>query len=404
MTMYRSSTSARSRAEAGWLFAAPFRPFFIAAASHAALAIPLWLWLYLAGVDTVAGMPAAHWHAHELVLGYLPAIMAGYLLSTTPNWSGSLPASGIPLLCLVGLWAAGRLTPMVLPAGAAVVIDAAFPLTMGAVFMREAWLQPRKGSRHGLMLFPLLAILTVADRVAANDPAVAALTTRACIGTGALLIAAVGGRLVPSITRTELPAQDAAGQVPEPYGSFDIIVVLAAFAALNAWIVSPFHPVTAVLASCAGLLHLVRLVRWRGWLLRQPGALALHAGYLWLAIATLLAGLAADPLALVPPDAALHAFTAGAIGTMTMAVMVRLATTRGTGRRPTSGCCSVALLLVNAGAVFRVAAPLLPAAYVTLLLWGGLAWSAGFAMFVLAHWMPTRRSPSSPERLPDRST
>ena len=390
--MARSSAAARQRPDAGWLFAASFRPFFYGAATYAAAAVPIWIWLYLSGIDTVAGMPAPRWHAHEMVLGFLPAIMAGYLLSATPNWSGRLPVSGIPLLGLFAVWAAGRLVPPFVPVAAGVALDALFPLTMAGLFLREARAAPRPGSRHGLMLFPILAIITVADRIFAHDPAVAPCFARLGIAIGALLIAAVGGRLVPSLTRTDLGTSGAAGRVPEPYGRFDLLVLLVASAALLAWVAVPFHPVTAGLCVGAGLLHLVRLARWRGWLLRRFDGVALHLGYAWLAAGTLLAGLAADPFALVPPDAALHAFTAGAIGTMTLAVMTRLATTRGPGKRARRACCTVGLLLVNLGAALRVSAPLLPDLYAPLLVWSGLAWSGGFAGFVLSGLLPASKA------------
>lgn len=391
MSKARSSVAARSRDEAGWLFAAPFRPFFLGAAAYAAVLVPTWLWVFFFGPDTVGGMPALRWHAHEMVLGYLPAVMAGYLLSATANWSGNLPASGRPLLCLSAIWAAGRLVPPFVPPWPGLVIDAAFPLAMAAVFSREALAQPRKGSRHGLMLFPILAIAIVADRLFADDPETAGLIARLGIAVGALLIAAVGGRLVPSLTLNELVGKPGADLLPGPYRRFDVLVLLTASAGLVLWVAVPHHEATGIFSIGAGLLHVIRLGRWRGWLLRQPGIIALHLGYLWLALGTLLAGLAADPFGLVPADAALHAFTAGAIGTMTLAVMTRLAMTRGTGTRARPGRCMLGLLLVHLGAGLRVAAPFLPDHYPALLIAGGLAWSGGFAAFVLAH-LPARSS------------
>jgi uncharacterized protein involved in response to NO len=128
----------RSRTEAGWLFAASFRPFFVGASLLAALAVPLWIWMFLAGVVEVAGLPARAWHAHEMLFGVLPCIMAGYLLSTTPNWSGRLPISGLPLLILFSLWLGGRLVPLVAPWPVALLDEADLPLAVSAVVVREA--------------------------------------------------------------------------------------------------------------------------------------------------------------------------------------------------------------------------------------------------------------------------
>ena len=68
-----------------------FRPFFLGAASWAALAMVLWLGV-VTGVWTVAGSygPVA-WHAHELLFGYVSAVVAGFLLTAIPNWTGRLP-------------------------------------------------------------------------------------------------------------------------------------------------------------------------------------------------------------------------------------------------------------------------------------------------------------------------
>ncbi|WP_207620725.1 NnrS family protein, partial [Oharaeibacter diazotrophicus] len=172
---------------------------------------------------------------------------------------------------------------------------------------------------------------------------------RGGVAVAILLIAAVGGRLVPSLTRNALAAAGRdGGGVPEPYGRFNVAVLVVALPALAAWTIAPAHVVTATACGLAAVLQAVRLARWRGWRVRRFDVLALHVGYLWVVAGTALAALAADPLAVVPADAALHAFTAGAIGTMTMAVMARLAGTRGARGRthPRLAAFAVALATV----------------------------------------------------------
>ena len=79
---------------------------------------------------------------------------------------------------------------------------------------------------------------------------------RTGIGVGALLIAAVGGRLVPSFTRNALSGARAE-RVPEPYGQFDIAVLFVASTGLVSWVVAPAHPVTAVTMKVPAWLALV---------------------------------------------------------------------------------------------------------------------------------------------------
>ncbi|MCQ0990524.1 NnrS family protein [Jiella marina] len=379
--------ASRMRTEAGWLFAASFRPFFLGACLYAAAAVPLWAWMFVSGVGEVAHLPPFAWHAHEMVFGFLPAVIAGYLLSATPNWSGKLPTSGYRLAALFALWLAGRVLPLVLPFWLGTIVDAIFPLTLFLALVREARVKAAQQSRHGLMLFPLLALASIAHRLLSGDAEVAAMLARTGISVGALLIAAVGGRLVPSFTRNALSGARAE-RVPEPYGQFDMAVLFVASAGLVSFVVAPDHPLTAVTMTGAGVLHVVRLMRWRGWLLHEMGIAAFHLGYGWLAAGTLLAGLAARPFLLVPPDAALHALTAGAIGTMTLAVMGRLSATRGQGRRAAPQPMRLALITANLAALARGAAPLVAEFYVPLLGISAVLWFLAFAILPLAHLRP----------------
>ena len=91
------------------------------------------------------------------------------------------------------------------------------------------------------------------------------------------------------------------------------------------------------LLLAGAVFNLWRLLRWRGSAtIAEPLLLILHIGYAWLVLGCALLGLSmldAD----LPRSAAIHALTAGAIGTMILAVMTRA--TRGhTGRdcRPTA--------------------------------------------------------------------
>ena len=58
-----------------------FRPFFLSAALFAGVAIPLWA-ILLAGIEDVTFLyPAREWHVHEMVFGFLPCVITGFLLT-----------------------------------------------------------------------------------------------------------------------------------------------------------------------------------------------------------------------------------------------------------------------------------------------------------------------------------
>ena len=59
-----------------------FRPFFFLAALHAGLAIPVWLWMYFSGYALPGPFTGLEWHVHEMLFGYLAAIVTGFLLNT----------------------------------------------------------------------------------------------------------------------------------------------------------------------------------------------------------------------------------------------------------------------------------------------------------------------------------
>jgi uncharacterized protein involved in response to NO len=136
----------------------------------------------------------------------------------------------------------------------------------------------------------------------------------------------------------------------------------------------------------AGALLAARLARLRGHPAHgEPIVLVLHAGYLWLAAALTLLGLAALAPETFPASGGIHALTAGAIGAMTLGVMTRAS--RGhTGRAITADRATIAIYaLVTVGALFRVAAAFADEGYVPMLVAGGAAWSAAFLMFALVY-------------------
>jgi uncharacterized protein involved in response to NO len=90
------------------LLAYGFRPFFLLAAIFAALAVPLWLAAYMGALALPSPLPAPLWHGHEMLFGYAVAVLAGFLLTATPSWSGRRPVRGGGLAVLALIWLAGR--------------------------------------------------------------------------------------------------------------------------------------------------------------------------------------------------------------------------------------------------------------------------------------------------------
>jgi uncharacterized protein involved in response to NO len=162
----------------------------------------------------------------------------------------------------------------------------------------------------------------------------------------------------------------------------DGITLAITILALGLWVAVPDGPVAAALLVLAGLANLGRLARWHGW---RTGAEALvwvlHLGYLWIPTGLLLLGLSHWWPAL-PPGGALHALTAGAMGTMTLAVMSR-ATLGHTGRDLHAGTAlTAAYTLVSLAAGARILAATWDGAGQSLLWIAGGSWITAFVIFV----------------------
>ena len=122
------------------VFSAGFRPFFLMSALWAAAAIPVWLAAYAGGITVPSLLPPVVWHVHEMVFGFAAATVAGFLLTSIPNWTGRLPLQGWPLATLVFLWAIGRVAVLLsarLGAPVAAAADLSFPMVFLGIVARE---------------------------------------------------------------------------------------------------------------------------------------------------------------------------------------------------------------------------------------------------------------------------
>jgi uncharacterized protein involved in response to NO len=369
------------------LFSFGFRPFFLFGALWAALAAPLWAAVYLAGGAQVLGQAGVDWHVHETLFGYLGAVIAGFLLTAVPNWTGRLPVTGAPLAGLFGLWAAGRLAMLAAAwlGVAAAAIDCLFLVALAAVLSREVAAGRNWRNLPVCALVSGLALANVGLHLRVLWPEVADIAERLALAAPALLVALIGGRITPSFTLNWLK-QQGAGALPRPFGLADRVALAGTAIALVAWVCEPLALASGVILVLAGPALLLRLSRWRGAAtLREPLLWVLHVGYAWLSLALALLGLSILAPGLVPRTAAIHALTVGAFGVMTLGVMTR-ATLGHTGRPRTADRATLGIYLAaNAAAALRVAAALAPAAAAPLLAAAAAAWCAAFLGFAAAY-------------------
>lgn len=337
----------------------PFRPFFLLAALDALLAVGVWVPVLL-GWDVSGVIPdVPGWHGQALLFGTLPAMMAGFLRTALPRWTGQ-PLVGArfwPLL--VPLWLAGRaLSPWAATAHAPFLAALALLVTV-----QVAAAQNRRNA--------VVAALTGALAVAAlfvSVPAALALL----LG----LVMVLGGRIAPSLTATHLGLSGKTALFTErPW--FERAAALSAACALAGWLVDPESGATAAACLLAALTQTARLLQWRGWrTLDRPSVLAVHAAY------------ACVPLGFVSvaatPGMAVHLWTVGALGLMGFAVMSSMIRKHAGNAFARSAVVTAGYALTGLAVALRAIAALVGEGAAPWLLAASCAWSGAVVLFLAA--------------------
>lgn len=346
------------------------------------MSVGLWLPEYEGEISIPTTFSPVSWHAHEMLYGYLVAAVSGFLLTAIPNWTGRLPFQGRPLALLVGLWLAGRIAIAIsahIGWVLAMLVDCSFLLAFVGVTSREVLAGSNFRNLKVVALVSVLLIGNLTFHLEAHRSGNADYGIRIGIAGMMMLVMVIGGRIIPSFTRNWL-ARQTDGRMPIGFNRFDVAAIGISAVALLVWVVSPVAQTTDTLLFAAGLAQLVRLARWAGertW--RDRLVLVLHIAYLFVPVGFLL--LAASDKFGVPPSAGIHAWTIGAMATLTLAVMTR-ATLGHTGRLLSASSATQFIFgSIVVAALLRIGATLYVAKANVLLHLSALAWILAFVVF-----------------------
>lgn len=369
------------------LAAKGFRLFFLLAALFAIAIVPSWL-LVLSGALPVGGyLDPIAWHAHEMIFGFVVAVIAGFLLTAVANWTQRETLTGAPLLALSALWLLGRIAmiwagrlPFALPA----LVDLAFLPTLIFVLARPL-IASRNHRNFGLLailgaLFALNLVVHL-QGLAVLPVGFARRAALTGIDVVLLIVLVITGRVIPMFTRN---ATRVTSIRSSPTLDFATLVAMAALTLLDA--VLPETRLAAYVAGAAGVLAAGRALHWGAQhSLRQPLLWILHAGYAWLILGLLLRPVAAFA-SLVSSSLATHALTVGAIGSLTLGMMARVALGH-TGRPLVASPAMVwGFLAINGAAVARTMVPLVTASwYFPTLVAAGVLWTLAFLLFLVVY-------------------
>jgi len=380
-------------------FSGGYRPFFFGAATFSAIAMGLWVAELLGCFYLETSLASVDWHRHEMVFGYTSAVMTGFLFTAVPNWTNSKPVIGRQLAAFYTLWIAGRIAMLfgnIIPYHLAIIIDSAFLIILALIIGRMIIRGKNWRNLKTLLTVVVMASANIWFHIEMLNDGTGEAPIR--LGFAAMLgiLMIISGRIIPNFTRNWLTQKNKSAVpllVPKPVGNMPVTFeaydnTLEQFSALImlGWVFIDFVPaiwlpVMAVVFGLLGLAHFYRAWRWMGYrVIKNPLLVILHifyafipAGYLVLAM-----GMWLDDSLII--TGALHVFGVGALGGITIAVMMRVSLGN-TGRKPLADLVlNVAIAAISTSVILRAVGAVWPQYYWAITT-SGILWVIAFGIF-----------------------
>lgn len=357
-----------------------FRSFFLAAGIYAVLSVLVWFAVYISGLQLpLQSLPSHYWHAHEMVYGYAMAVIAGFVLTATVNWTGLQTLNGLPLLMILCCWVMARILFFTGQIAIASVLDLFFLFIVGVAIFLPIWrarLWKQMAVASKILLFFTSKLVFYLGVIGILDNGV-------YIGIYAGLYLVIG--LILMMGRRVIPffIEKGVGYYVQLYNSkvVDIssMLLFTVFVVLE--LTQYSRAASAYIALVMFGITAFRLVGWHTIGLWKKTLLwSLYCASWFISLGFLLHALAY--FIGISPFIAVHAFAYAGIGIMTLGMMARVSlghTGRNIHQLP-SGVTLMFLLLII-GAVVRVILPLFLDYY---LLWIGISqvlWVIAFLIF-----------------------
>lgn len=362
-----------------------FRPLFLLAALFALLAVGGWAGVLLGWRFEPYG-GSYWWHAHEMLFGFVAAVIAGFLLTAVQNWTGVPGLKGNALLGLVSLWLLGRVLIAANVDGLTQItalVDLSF-LPVAAACLARSVLKVKQ--YRNLIFVPMLLGMTLSNlymhmAVLLKEPAWLQTGSHAMVMLVTAIMCVIGGRVFPMFTANGTGTF----KVP-PLPWLEKLSLISIGLLAIAFLLPVNLPDTLLLTLLlvAGIAHLIRWVRWRFWVtFGTPLVWSLHAAYVCIPIGLLLLALHTGT-GIISFSMAMHVITVGAMGGMILSMISRVSLGH-TGRMIQVGhWMAVAFLFLVLALLSRtLLTALLPGTTPVLL--SAVFWCLAFAMFLIKY-------------------
>ena len=367
------------------VFALGFRAFFVLAGLAALILIVFWNAMFKGSATPDVYFSNTYWHAHEMLLGYSVAVISGFLLTAVKNWTGRPTLTGCQLAGLCLLWLYGRILPFYagwLPDALIALVDFSF-LPVLAYQISKPIIQAKQF--RNLVFIGLLLLLALGNglihvEMLGLQKNTAEIGIQLVIATIIVMILIIAGRVFPFFTERGI-----SGTLIIRNPSLDVLSIASAVAVFALQMFGVSGTLLALAAILAVAANGMRLSGWYVPRIRYvPLLWVLYTGYGWIILGFMLTVLSAYSVIL--PSLALHAFTIGGIGVITLGMMARVSLGH-TGRAlKASNAMAIAFVFINLAALFRVLLPVaMPGWYGILIYVSALSWLAAFALFVFVY-------------------
>jgi uncharacterized protein involved in response to NO len=369
------------------LFDIAFRPLFLGGSIFSLVAILIWAGLFSGHLSLNVFGGGLWWHTHEMLFGFVCAIIMGFLLTAVQNWTSKKSINHLPLLALVLLWLSARLAllfPSTLPSWLISILDISF-LPIAAFFFIRPIIKVKLW--RNLIFLPLLIALTFANAamhysVHADDLSIILPASKTAVLLVAMIMSIMGGRVMPMFTANGTGTQrvhELKWLEKSALGSLLLVIIF------NSGLINLPHIINALLLFAAAIFHYIRVIRWRFWVtLRTPLVWSLHLSYSFIPTGLLLFGInqVSD---VISTSQAIHAITVGAMGMMILSMISRVSLGH-TGRPIKVGrIMTWAFMILFFAALVRIFGQVFTDDYIFVIQGSALLWAIAYLCFVILY-------------------
>lgn len=319
-------------------------------------------------------------HAHALLLGMGTAAAGGYILTALNSWSRKSAHGTAVNVAAAGLWLLTQVPPLTGIGWIEAVSRASY---CGFLAVYVSWRLLRAANFKRLWVTVPLYLLEYFQAARAlhesdGSPLAPPLTVPLIY---AVLIIAVGGRAVTAFVQSHRGEK-----CPQAIRLASVASGVSCALIGAAQLMSNLVPaVCAPLMIVAGLCTLALGLTWlRSPVLGYPALAMMCLSWFWVPLGLTLTGLS-QIYDCVPSSAALHALTAGAMGTMIFAIMSRAAMRRRGGRLLVGRLFGCGYVFVWGAAFGRSVLPLFMPPSESIIQGGVLLWTVGWCLFLTAY-------------------